>query len=92
MQPGDHVFCKRNNKNIWKGSGIVIGKENNFKIVYQSPVLQSWNEALVLSRAGKSTSRNRTWLNIKNLGDDSHQSFDFSIIKAWKNVEHKALV
>ena len=26
FQPGDHVFYKRNN--MWKGPGIVIGKEN----------------------------------------------------------------
>ena len=28
FQPGDHVFYKRNNENMWKGPGIVIGKEN----------------------------------------------------------------
>ena len=54
--------------------------------------MKSWNEALVLGRAGKSTCRNRVWLNIKNLGDDSHQSVNFSIIKGWKNVEEEVLV
>ena len=28
FQPGDHAFYKRNNKNMWRGQGIVIGKEN----------------------------------------------------------------
>ena len=54
--------------------------------------MKSWNEALVLGRAGKSTSRNRVWLNIKNLGDHSHQSVNFSITKGWKNVEEEVLV
>ena len=64
----------------------------NSKIVYHNPETQSWNEALVLSRAGKSTGRNRTWLNTKNLGDDYHQSVDFSSIKDWQNVEEEVLV
>ena len=59
----------------------------NSKVVYHNPVTISWNEALVLGRAGKSTGTNRTWLNIKNLGDESHQSVDCSNIKGWKNVE-----
>ena len=28
FQPGEHVFYNRNNENMWKGPGIVIGKEN----------------------------------------------------------------
>ena len=64
----------------------------NSKIVFHNPDTQSWNEALVLGKAGKSTGRNRTWLNVKSLGDNSHQSVDFSNMKVWKNVEEEGLV
>ena len=37
----------------------------------------------------KSTGRNWTWVNIKNLRDNSHQSVNFSNIKGWKNVEEE---
>ena len=62
------------------------------KIVYHNPDTQSWSEALVLGEAGKSTGKNKTWLNIKNLGDDSHQSVNFSNKKCWKNVEEEVNV
>ena len=62
------------------------------KIVYHNPDTQSWIEALVLGEAGKSTGKNKTWLNIKNLRDNSHQSVDFFNKKCWKNVEEEVNV
>ena len=62
------------------------------KIVYHNPDTQSWIEALVLGEAGKSTGKNKTWLNIKNLGGNSHQSVNFSNKKCWKNVEEEVNV
>ena len=60
--------------------------------MYHNPDTQSQNKVLVLSRAGKSTCKNRTWFNIKNVEDNSHQSVNFSNIKGWENVKKEILV
>ena len=60
--------------------------------MYHNPDTQAQNKALVLSRAGKSTGKNRIWFNIKNVEDNSHQSVNFSNVKGWKNVQKEILV
>ena len=60
--------------------------------MYHNPDTQSQNKVLVLSRAGKSTGKNRTWFNIKNVEEYSHQSDSFSNIKGWENVKKEMLV
>ena len=62
------------------------------KIIYHNPDLKSWNEALVLGRAGKSSGKNKTWFNLKDLTNNKHLSVDFSQIKGWKNTEEKVLI
>ena len=52
------------------------------KIIYHNPDLKSWNEALVLGRAGKSRGK----FNLKNLTNNKHLSLDFSQMKGWKNT------
>ena len=39
----------------------------NSKVIYHNPGTNSWNDTLVLGKAGTSTGKNKTWLNIKNL-------------------------
>ena len=62
------------------------------KIIYHNPDSKSWNEALVLGRAGKSNGKNKTWFNLKDLTNNKHLSVDFSQIKGWKNTEEKVLI
>ena len=62
------------------------------KIIYHNPDSKSWNEALVLGRAGKSSGKNKTWFNLKDLTNNKHLSVDFSQIKGWKNTEEEVLI
>ena len=64
----------------------------NTKVIYHNPDTNSWNEALILGKAGKSTGKNKASLNIKNLHDNSHRSVDFSKIEGWKNIEEEVLI
>ena len=79
-----------NYSNLTKPSGIL--PKVNTKVIYHNPDTNSWNEALVLGKAGKSTGKNKTWLNIKNLQNNSHQSVDFSKIEGWKNIQEEVLI
>ena len=42
----------------------------NTKVIYHNSDINSWNEVLVLGKAGKSRGKSKTWLNIKNLQDN----------------------
>ena len=64
----------------------------NSKVIYHNPGTNSWNDTLVLGKAGTSTGKNKTWLNIKNLKYNSHQSVDFSKTESWKNIEEEVLI
>ena len=52
------------------------------KIIYHNPDSKSWNEALVLEIAGKSSGR----FNLKDLTNN------FSQINGWKNSEEEVLI
>lgn len=39
-----------------------------------------------LVKLAKRTDKIKTWFNVKNLQDESHQSVDFSKIVGWKNI------
>ena len=62
------------------------------KIIYFNPDSESWNEALVLGRAGKCKGKNKTWFNLKDITADKHISVDFNQIKGWKNLEEDVLI
>ena len=49
-------------------------------------------EALVLGRDGKSSGKNKTWFNLKDLTNNKHLIVDFSQIKGWKNTEEEVLI
>ena len=57
-------------------SDAILPKVNS-KIVYYNPDILSWNETLILIRAGKSTGKKNTWFNITNLEDQS-QSVEYA--------------
>ena len=61
------------------------------KIKYHNQDSKSWNEALVLPRAGKSSDKNKMWFNLKDFTYNKHLSVDFSQIKGWKNSEEEVL-
>ena len=50
-------------------------------VLYHNPDYNSWNKALVISRAGKTKGKNNFWFNIKNITPDKHINIDFSRIK-----------
>ena len=56
-------------------------------VLYHNPDHNSWNEALIISRAGKAKGENNSWFNVKDITQHEHISIDFSKIKGWKNIE-----
>ena len=46
----------------------------------------------MLSKTGKSTDKNKSWLKIKHLDNNSQQSVDFSKIKDWENVGEEIFI
>ena len=57
------------------------------KIIYHNPVLTSWNEAIVLKKAGKNSDQNKRWFNLKDFTDKHLSGVDFSLINVSKNSE-----
>ena len=56
------------------------------KVIHHNLRTQSYNDALVTGRVGKSTGKNKTSLNIKHLRDDLHQCWLFTywwVVKRW---------
>ena len=60
--------------------------------LYHNPDHNSWNKALIISRAEKANSKNNSWFNVKDITQDEHISIDLSKIKGWKNIEEEALI
>ena len=50
-----------------------------------NPDSNTWNEVLVLGRAGKSTNRIKSWFNLKDISQNKHISVDFNN-KVWKKM------
>ena len=66
MKINQNDSTRRNNySNPTKTSGML--SKVNSKVIYHNPGSNSWNDTLVLGKAGTSTGKNKTWLNIKNL-------------------------
>ena len=51
------------------------------KIKHHNQDSKSWNEALVLPRAGKSSDKNKMWFNLKDFTYNKHLRVDFSQVK-----------
>ena len=47
----------------------------------------SWNKALIISRAAKAKGKNNSWFTINYITRDEHIS-----IKRWKNIEDEVLI
>ena len=62
------------------------------KIEYKLPNSSTWHAALVLGRAGKATGKNKYWINIKNLSDNTLQSLNIEELTSWKNMNEEVLL
>ena len=62
------------------------------KIEYKLPNSSTWHAALVLGRAGKATGKNKHWINIKNLSDNTLQSLNLEELTSWKNMDEEVLL
>ena len=46
----------------------------------------------MLRRAGKATGKNRYWINIKDLTDNTLQSLNLEELTSWKNIDEEVLL
>ena len=49
-------------------------------------------KALVISRAGKVSRKNKNWFNVKHLDDDTIKSVNSEAIPGWKNLSEEVLL
>ena len=54
------------------------------KIEYKLPNSRIWHAALVLGRADKATGKNKYWINIKNLSDNTLHCLNLIKLTSWK--------
>ena len=59
------------------------------KVRYQNPDTNVWRKALVISRAGKVSRKNKNWFNVKHLDDDTIKSVNSEAIPGWKNLSEE---
>ena len=52
---------------------------------------QEWKDVKILSRAGKAGGKYQTWLNFKNLTDDTESSMDWNTVSEWTPIEFQTL-
>ena len=62
------------------------------KVRYQDPDTNVWRKALVISRAGKVSGKNKNWFNVKHLDDDTMKSVNFEAIPGWENLNEEVLL
>ena len=66
---------------IMLGKKVPSVKSNiEYKVKRNDP----WKEAIVISRAGKATGKNKYWMNIKDLEDGTCKSIHFEEIDEWR--------
>ena len=78
------------NRNPTKAAGVIPSIKS--KITYQESESNLWKRAVVMSRAGKATGRNKYWFNVKDLDNDSMRSVDFENVSSWKNINEEVLI
>ena len=62
------------------------------KVRYQNPDTNVWRKALVISRAGKVSRKNKNWFNVKHLDGDTIKSVNSEAIPGWKNLSEEVLL
>ena len=51
-----------------------------------------WRKANVIRRAGKSTARNKFWLNVKDIEDGSLKRLNFEKLSEWRPLDEEVLI
>ena len=76
-----------NNRNPTKLTGVIPSLKS--EITYEDPDTNEWRKAMIISRAGKASGKNKYWFNVKDLEDDTVKSVDFENIRSWKNLNEE---
>ena len=79
-----------NNRNPTKLTGVIPSLKS--EITYEDPDTNEWRKAMIISRAGKASGKNKYWFNVKDLEDDTMKSIDFENIRNWKNLSEEVLL
>ena len=77
-------------RNLTKTTSVIPSVRS--KITYEDPESNLCKKAMVMSRAGKASGKNKYWFNVKDLNDDSTKSEDFENINSWKNINEEVLI
>ena len=72
-----------NNQNPTKLMRVIPSLKS--KITYEDPDTNEWRKAIIISRVGKASGKNKYLLNVKDLEVDTMKSVDFENIRSWKN-------
>ena len=62
------------------------------EVRYLDPDTNVWRKALVISRAGKVSGKNKNWFNVKHLDDDTMKSVNFKAIPGCENLNEEVLL
>ena len=62
------------------------------KINNHNPKLSTREKVVVISRAGKTTGKNKYWFNVKSIDTGSFMSVDFGKVKDWDYLEEEVLI
>ena len=76
-----------NNRNPTKLTGVIPSLKS--EITYEDPDTNEWRKAMIISRTGKASGKNKYWFNVKDLEDDTVKSVDFENIRSWKNLNEE---
>ena len=74
------------NPTLTAGRSPTIGN----KIEYKLPNSSTWHADL--GRAGKATGKNKYWINVKNLSDNTLQSLNLEELTSSKNMDEEVLL
>ena len=61
-------------------------------IEYKVKKEDSWQEAIVINRAGKTTGRNKFWMNIKRVPQEEMKSLNFEELHEWRIKNESVLM
>ena len=76
--------------NPTKASGVAPALKS--KVSYMDIDSKEWKRALVISRAGKASGKNKYWFDIEDLYDNTMKSLNFENTSSWKNFREEILL
>ena len=81
-----------NNENVNLTKAFDIAPTIKSKMTYKDPDSKEWKTALVISRAGKASGKNKYYFNIKHLDNNTIKSLDSENISGWKHLSEEILL